>query len=153
MNQFKFRMEGILGIKQKLEDQEKVKLSVAIGNLIQEEEKLNALHTKKVSYEQKLCDLMRNVLVLLEIRNYEIAIKHIKEQIVLQQAAVNRAQRQVDLARTRLKDAMQERKTFEKLKEKKWEAYLEEYELEERKQVDELVSYTYGIRRKAGAGA
>lgn len=148
MNQFKFRMESVLNIKQKLEDQEKAMFSIAMGNLSQEEAKLNAFFMKKNSYEQKLCTLIGAKLILLEIRNYEMALKNIKEQILLQQMAVNRAKKQVELARLRLKDAMLERKTFEKLKEKQWTLYQEEFEQEERKQVDELVSYTYGLRSK-----
>nr|MCR5331683.1 flagellar export protein FliJ [Lachnospiraceae bacterium] len=38
---------------------------------------------------------------------------------------------------------VQERKTIEKLREKKFEEYLKEIDAEERKTVDELVSYRY----------
>ena len=45
--------------------------------------------------------------------------------------------------RTRLNTVVMERKTIEKLREKRFAEYLQEYNNEERKQVDELVSYRH----------
>lgn len=148
MNRFKFRMEGILNIKQKFEDQAKAAFSSAKGVLYQEEEKLRLLEETKLSYEHKLCELMKSILVLIEIQRYELAIDAKKEQIELQKIEVERVRKLLELARIRLKDAVLERKTYEKLRDKAWESYREEYEIEERKQVDELVSYVYGLRAR-----
>ena len=56
---------------------------------------------------------------------------------------VKRAEKQLELMRTRLNTVVMERKTIEKLREKRFAEYLQEYNNEERKQVDELVSYRH----------
>ena len=47
------------------------------------------------------------------------------------------------MCRKNLSNAIMERKTIEKLKEKEFEEYIKEYNDEERKQIDELVSYRH----------
>ena len=56
---------------------------------------------------------------------------------------VHKAERQLDQVRQRLNEVMIERKTYEKLREKEFEAFQQELLYEEKKEVDELVSYTY----------
>ena len=52
-------------------------------------------------------------------------------------------QSRVDRAREKLDNAMKERKTYEKLKEKAFEEFKLEIEAQERKEVDELVSFRH----------
>jgi flagellar FliJ protein len=66
-----------------------------------------------------------------------------KYYIKLQQVEVKKAEQQLEAARIRLNDAMVERKTHENLKEKAFEAFMLEYEAEQRKEIDELVSFKY----------
>ncbi|HHX13132.1 MAG TPA: hypothetical protein GX731_09935, partial [Clostridiales bacterium] len=49
----------------------------------------------------------------------------------------------LEVARVHLSNAMTERKTQEKLKEKAFETYMEEFEAEERKVTDEKNSFQY----------
>ena len=56
---------------------------------------------------------------------------------------VHKAEKQLDIVRKRLNEVMIERKTYEKLREKKFEEFKAEVLYEENKEVDELVSYTY----------
>ena len=51
------------------------------------------------------------------------------------------------MAREHLNEAMKERKTFEKLKEKAFEKFVAEENQKEQKDVDELVSYRYGVEK------
>ena len=67
-----------------------------------------------------------------------------EDQIKLQKYAVKRAEKQVDLATQKLNTVMQERKSMEKLKENRFAEYMREYNEEESKQTDELISYQYG---------
>ena len=53
------------------------------------------------------------------------------------------AEKQLEEVRLRLKEVMIERKTYEKLREKKFEEFKQQLLYEENKEVDELVSYTY----------
>ena len=53
------------------------------------------------------------------------------------------AEKNVDIARGRLNKVMVERKTQEVLKEKAFEEFVKELNESEKKEVDELVSFTY----------
>ncbi|MGN0155958.1 MAG: flagellar FliJ family protein [Lachnospiraceae bacterium] len=57
-----------------------------------------------------------------------------------------------ELAREKLQNAMQERKTQEKLYENAFEDFKKEVNAKESKEVDELTSYTYGKNRRQESG-
>jgi len=143
MKKFKYSMENILQIKIKLEEQMKISYGIARKNLSREEEKLEGLREKKLSYEDELRGLKTGRLDILRINQCERAIEIVKEQIVRQEAVVRNAQHRLEVARIRLNDAIVNRKTQEKLKEKEFEEYMLEYEAEEQKEVDALNSYNY----------
>ena len=71
------------------------------------------------------------------------AIDVLKSKQRSQMMNVHAAERDVELARKQLNEAMVERKTHEKLKEKAFEEFKQELLHEESKEIDELVSYTY----------
>ena len=66
-----------------------------------------------------------------------------KTRIRAQVFEVHKAEKQLDIVRQRLNEVMIERKTYEKLREKKFDEFKAELLYEENKVVDELVSYTY----------
>ena len=136
-------MENILQVKLKLEDQAKIAYSSARLRLTKEEEKLSQLKQKKAVYEDKLRALRTDRLDLTEIKHCEEAVTIIQNNIKQQTIAVRNATQRLEVARIRLSDAMVERKTQEKLKEKAWDSYLLEFEAEERKETDQLNSFHY----------
>lgn len=66
-----------------------------------------------------------------------------EEKIKAQKEVVFRAMAEADKARQKLNQCMQERKTHEKLREHQFEEFLQGVNAEERKEIDELVSYRY----------
>lgn len=145
MTKFVFELQGVLEIKQKLEGQAKVNFGVARAKLNAEEEKLEGIQKRLAEYRDMLSDTMSGDIDLREVNRLGDAIDIMEEQEVQQKMAVSRAEKQVDLMRTRLNSVMMERKTIEKLREKRFAEYLLEYNAEERKAVDELVSYRHSI--------
>lgn len=143
MAKFVYKMENILSIKYKLEDQAKDNFAEAKNKLDLEEEKLDMLYQRKEMYEEKLFSMIINQLNVLEIKKIEDAVEVIKYKIRLQIVEVNSAKQQLELARIKLNEAIMERKTHEKLKEKAFNVFLQELNAEERKEVDELVSFMY----------
>ncbi len=143
MTKFVYKMENILSIKYKMEDQAKTAYGLAHRKLTQEQEKLFALKRRENLYQDKKKNLMQSKLKLFEIIKCEEAIEIMKQYINQQQAAVKKAQRQLDNARLRLDTAMMERKIHEKLKENALNNYFVEYEAEQRKETDEVVSFKY----------
>ncbi|MDF2589741.1 MAG: flagellar export protein FliJ [Anaerocolumna sp.] len=143
MAKFIYKMQNILTIKFKMEEQAKTAYGNARLKLTEEEEKLNALHQKVIRYQERIRNIMQSTLKLLEIRQCEEAIEITKYHIKLQQISVKKAEQQLEAARVRLNAAILERKTHEKLKEKSFEEFKQEFESEQRKEIDELVSYKY----------
>ena len=143
MAKFIFKMESILSVKQKLEDQAKAEYSIEIIKLRQEEEKLDELKKRKSEYQTKLYDAVMDTLDILKIKILEDSVENIKYNIKLQLIVIANQQKNVDRAREKLDNAMKERKTYEKLKEKAFEEFKEQINAEEQKEINELVSFKF----------
>lgn len=148
MKKFVYPMQSILNIKNKLEEQEKNNYGIAKARLMEEEHKLMELVERKDSYEFQIKEAMTATLNIVNIRRLEDAIESMKQLIKQQRKAVVKAEQAVDLAMQRLKSAMIERKTHDKLRENAFDDYLKEYVVEEMKEIDELVSFQYGKKAK-----
>lgn len=143
MAKFIYKMQNILNIKFKLEDQAKSVYAEAQARLNEEEKKLDVLLYKKQVYEQRLRELVKDSLNIMEIKKCQDAVEVTKYAVKVQRVAVFNADRQLETARIKLNDAMVERKTHEKLKENAFEQFKDEINTEEKKEIDELVSYKY----------
>lgn len=144
MARFIFSMESILQIKQKLEDQAKAEYAVQVAELHRQQEKLHQLERRKDDLQEQLRQQVSDVLELLQIRQLEDAVENIKYNINVQKIAVVHQQKKTDQARNKLNDAMKERKTYEKLKERAFEEFKKEVNAEEQKEINELVSFRFG---------
>jgi len=146
-------MQNVLNIKLSMERQAKQQYAEANAKLREEEEKLNVLLRRKFEYEQKARELLKDSLNVREISQNNEAIKRMEEFIIQQRRAVQTALKNVEKARQKMTEVMQERKTHERLREKAFDEFLVEEKQHESKEIDELVSYTYGQRlRETGHG-
>lgn len=144
MAKFIFSMQNLLDIKEKLEAQEKNNYSRANLRLQEAEEKRQALQNRQQESEQELKETMLSSLHVLEIRQKEEAIEILKMYVRQQEIVVKQREQELEEARIRLSEAIKERKTFEKLREKAFAEFVAEENKKEQKEVDELVSYRYG---------
>lgn len=143
MAKFQFPLQSLLHIKEKLETQYQMEYGVAvqqrdrqqqelnrIGGLIREE---NQVFFEKQSVAFRIRDLtaVQNKIAYLKAKEKEAAARlyELEDQVVRK--------------RDRLSKAMQERKTYEILREKALEAYYEEEKQEAMKLIDEQVSFKY----------
>ena len=141
---FKFRLQNVLLIKQKFEEQQKNEFMLAMQDLNIKEERLEALSIQlmdAIDYARKLRET--NITVS-ELRSSDASIKYIEGQIVRQKEFVNRAKQKVEKEQEKLFEMMKERKTYEQLKEKEFEEYKIMMNAKEIAEIDELTSYTYG---------
>lgn len=143
MAKFVYRMENILNIKYKLEEQAKQEYMTVRVRLNEEEEKLNALQNRKLEYFAQYRDLLKERLDVLQIETCKEAILLMDEYIATQEQVVARIEEELELAIAKMKEAIKERKIHEKLKEKQFEIFLQELNQEEMKEIDQLISYQY----------
>ena len=144
MAKFIYKMQSLLNIKEKLEEQEKTAYGLARAALNEEEEKLTRLVAKKNRYLEEKRQKMAELLDVLELSKLEQAIHSTELLIQDQILMVRRAEKAVALAQIRLENAMKERKIQEKLKEKALEDFKKELEAAEQQEINELVTFRFG---------
>jgi len=153
MSKFIYRMQNILNIKEKLEEQAKLDYGMARARLTEEEERLEALYTRKQNYENNARDSLQDALKIREIRENKEAILRMDEYIELQKVRIRKAEEALEVERVKLQEAMQERKIQEKLRENAFAVFMEEEKARESREIDELTSYTYGQKKAEEAAA
>lgn len=145
MDRFVYSMQNILDMKEKLERQEKNDYSRANVRLLEAQDELERLKDRQREQEEKLRQNLKESMNVRQIKEAENAVEIIKMYVKQQMICVKQRERELEEARTRLALARRERKTFEKLREKAFQQFMEEENKKEQKEVDELVSYRYGV--------
>lgn len=145
MARFRYRMQNLLNIKEKLEAQAKNEYAQANMELAEEQEKLKRMHHHKLLLEEESRELRRKeTLSIRDIEDNKLYIELMEDRMRAQELVIQAAQRKVEQKRQVMTELMQERKTHEILKERAFEQFLMEEKAEESKQIDQLTSYTYG---------
>lgn len=145
MGRFRYRMQNILNIKEKLEAQAKNEFAAANLELLEEQDILAQMlkHNRELEEESKSLRL-RDSLSIKEIKDNTLSIELQKEKMKQQALRIHAAEKKVEQRRKVMVELMQEKKTHELLKERAFEQFLQEEKAAESKQIDELTSYTYG---------
>ena len=143
MAKFVFNMQGLLNIKEKLEEQSKTEYGKALNKL---EKEKNILLNLENSKKQNIVNFRESINKGVKpnyIKNINQFISLIDKKIEEQIENINKAEEIVEQKRLILLNAMKERKVFEALKEKEKENYFREELKKEQKIIDEIVSYKY----------
>lgn len=148
MAKFIYRMQNILNLKTKLEEQQKMEFAAARKRLDEEEEKLDLLFRRKANYEEEGRRLREDSLNVQDILDNRNALIQMDDYIAFQKIQVSKAEDALEIERQKLQEAVQERKIQEKLRENAFEVFMREENARESKEVDELVSYIYGQKRR-----
>lgn len=144
MAKFIYKMQSLLNIKEKLEEQAKTAYGLAKAALNEEEAKLAELVARKNQYiEQKRTEMSAAINVH-ELTQLEHAIKSMEYKIAEQILVVRQAEKNVVLAQAKLENAMKERKIQEKLREHALEQFKQEMEAAEQQEINELVTFRFG---------
>ena len=148
MARFQFRMQSVLNLKIRLEEQQKNVFAAAKKRLDDEIEKLSALYKRKESYEEEGRRMRDATLSVQDILDNETAIVRMKEYIDAQTEKVMLCEQELEAERIKMVEMMQERKTYERLREKAFEQFLEDEKHEEGVINDEHNSYVYGTKEE-----
>lgn len=143
MAKFIFNMQGLLNIKEKLEEQTKTEYGKALAKLEQEKSILLNLKNKKQENILSFRESINKGVKLNYIDNINKYISFIDKKIEEQMQNINKVKEIVEEKRLALLEAMKERKVLETLKEKEKENYFKEELKNEQKIIDEIVSYKY----------
>ncbi|MBD5465831.1 MAG: flagellar export protein FliJ [Lachnospiraceae bacterium] len=145
MSVFKYRMQNILDIKNKLEEQAKNEFAAANRRVLEEEERLAVLRNRKAALERKARELLEaSSLDVLEISLNRSGIRKAEGRIEDQKKALFLAKALLEEKRVQLMEVRTERRTHEILRENAFEEFLLEEKAAESKEIDQLTSYVYG---------
>ncbi len=148
MAKFVYRMQNILNLDEKLEEQARMEYATQQMALNEAEEREEALKRRRQSYEDEARRLRGDSLDIRKMTANAQAIDIMGGLISEQHKVVQQEETKLEAKRSALEEAMKERKTQEKLKEKAFEEFKAELAMEESKQIDQLTSYTFGIKRQ-----
>ena len=148
MARFNYRMQNILNLDEKLEEQAKMEYATQQMVLNKEEEKEEQLKRRRASYEEEARRLREETLSVRDIAANANAISVMGDLMEEQHDAVFKEEEKLQEKRSALEEAMKDRKTQEKLKERAFDEFKMELAMEEGKQIDQLTSYTFGIRKQ-----
>lgn len=148
MSIFKYRMQNILNMKLKLEEQAKIEFAAANRRVLEEEEKLLLFKNRKAALEKRAKELLHApALDLQEIMLNRNGILKAENAIKKQQTILQAAKKDREEKRRRFMDERTDRKTHELLKENAFWEFMQEEKAAEGKEIDQLTSYTYGQKR------
>jgi len=148
MAKFIYNFEQLLNIKRKIEKQEQMNMGQAMEALSASIQKLEIIkyHQQDAMKEFQNC-LGKGRIEQQEVKRLNEKNKFYHREVLEYQEIIKEKERIVAEVKERLKKALQERKTFEILKDKAYEEYIEKEKVEEAKINDEIVSFKYKNER------
>ncbi len=141
---FKFKLQSVLDIKIKNEEDEKRKLADVMQLQAREEQVLVSLQNKRAYLIAELKKKQgEGAINITELQMYSRGIEKLKNDIISQQIRLKEIAIMLDEQRKKLIEATQEKKIYEKLKENQHKLYIEEEEYKEKLLIDELATLKY----------
>lgn len=148
MAKFIYNFDQLLNIKKKIEKQEQMSLGKEMQAL---SGAMQRLTVTKYHYEDAMKEFQTNLSTQrinpVEIKRLNEKVAYFHQQIIIEKEKVKQQELIVEQAKEKVKKALQERKTYEILKEKAYEEYIEEEKRQETKTNDEINSFKYKDER------
>ncbi len=148
MARFRYGLQNILDIKNKMETQARQEFAQARQALDEEEEKKRKLLEERIRLENQAAMLLNGKLNLRDIEDNQMSRMLCDQRIEEQTKQVKRAEAVLEAAREQLEGAVRERKIYEKLKEKAFDEFRIEENRAESKVIDELTTYVHGRKNQ-----
>jgi flagellar FliJ protein len=138
---FNFKLQRILDLKLKQEDEKKNQISSLMQLIKTKEDELELLLTEKKYKENHLNDIRKNGVSILEIRNINQYISFLDKKMNTIRFEISSLETNLKQKRIEYLELQKERKTFEKLKEKDYEKFIYNEKKEEEKMIDQIVTF------------
>lgn len=140
MTSYNFRLEKVLNYKEDIESFKKIEFGNINLKLNKEEEKLSNYNLNKERLVTKKKESINSISIG-HLKLYNDYLYDISSNIENQEQVIDEIKVELKKAKDELLIAMQERKSFEKLKEKDHNEFLSEVKKKEEKVVDEIISF------------
>ena len=137
---YNFRLEKVLNYKETIEDFKRTEF----GEVNQKLNKAEQILLDYNNYKESLIKDKNNSTIKTNIGNLKLFNNYLKDisvNIETQEQIVYETKEELEKVKEELLIAMQEKKSFEKLKEKDYEEFLDESKKKEDKIIDEIVTF------------
>jgi len=146
MKKFKFRLQNVMDLKEKREDEAKRNYATALGEFQTEKDKLSSLVQKlilfNVEFEDKISKNPENISYYYQYR------EKLNEDIHKQRHVLDQVSQKLENAKKQLMDVRKERKKIEKIKEKDFEKYIETAKKIEQNFIDEIATEKFNEKKR-----
>ncbi len=133
-------MEKVLDWRSDTEEEKKKNLAQVQQNKLQQETILQRLIGENIKIKNDSLTTSR----IDVLRRQNLYKDMIDEKIIHQKNVVNKAEKNVEVARIALMEAHKDRKVMEKLREKEYTFTMEQEKQDEQKQLDEMAALSFG---------
>lgn len=148
MKKFKFKLDAVLKLRQRLEDELKKQLADLKKSMEFEIALLTKYRNEKLACQKELKALRSSALDMKKIIMHENYLELLGARIEVQIVRVAEAKEAVELKRGELLEASKDKKAVEKLYEKKYDEHMTTLRKAEQKYIDEIS--TMRFTRQAG---
>jgi len=142
MKKFKFTLQALHNYKQTVERLQKAELKraqQALEELLSEEQRLlRAYADNERSLEEAL---RKGENIVAALSEHDAYFRYLRDALIEIRKKIVEAEEVVRLCQERLVLTMRELKTYLKLRDEQYQAYLKEVQMEEAKEMDDLVSF------------
>ncbi len=143
MAKFQFPLRNLLRIKEKLEEQYQMEYGMAVQKRDRQQQELWRIGELIREENHSFYEKQAGMFLVRELTAIQNKLTYLRRKEKEATAYLYELEDQVLRKRAKLIKAMQERKTYEILKDKALEAYYEEEKQEELKRMDEQTSFKY----------
>ncbi|MFH1860545.1 MAG: flagellar export protein FliJ [bacterium] len=143
MARFNFKFQHILNIKKHKENLLQEELSQLKRSFQHEESVLWGIEDKTRECLLKIKELQTGMISIQKIMDYHNFLSGLNKDIAAQKNRLESLSTEINDAISKLVHASQERKVFEKLRERKWDEFQSEVNKEEQEFMDEIASIGY----------
>jgi flagellar FliJ protein len=128
----------VLNFRRQNEEQREFELAEARRVMQQEEERLVFFQDRQEHYQKELLERQKEGISPAEVALYNSYVEFVKQKIVWQMEAVEVAIKQVEKKKEELLAARKDRKTLERLRSRRYDAFLTDSKMKEMKHLDEI---------------
>jgi flagellar FliJ protein len=145
---FSFPLEALLNWKRSLEESCQMRLAEVITRLKVQEQEIEELILKRLSYDQKLREKSHQGVRVGEYLLYKQFAEDSRKDLLSKEEKKRRTLKEIEEEREKLIALMKEKKILEKLKEKQSKNFLYQSEKAEQKQNDQIATLKYSSSKK-----
>ena len=144
MKKFVFKLETVLDMRKRKEEDVQIKLGIAISELHKMQMNLEETRRKKGAYQSEIELLKSNIQQMDDLLMYQNYVDSVEKLIDRMKLEIREMEKNVEEIRLLLGQAARERKMIEKMKEREYEKYQKEQRAQEINFLDEI-----GVLREA----